>query len=204
METNQLHAAFKLLRSRSEIFVDNKFSYDAHDRDIAYDASRHFLDFLMVLSGRIGFDAFLPNSLNDMTFIFNLDLHQPQRLLNMKHSDLGFTIDRNALFIGRSRGKDMVYLVMAPNSFINEDEPDPDDSEIPTPSPTKGRVRTNMAGQHYFMIVMFMAYVFQKHCPNRNVYCHVPYPDLGRNAWRNVRESTNILYVLRFSLLSAV
>lgn len=195
MEMNQVQAAFKLLRSRNEIFVDEKFSYDPKDRDLAYDVTQHHLDFLMVLSSRIGFDAFLPNSPNDMTFIFNLDLHQPHRPLKMKHCDLGFPLDRNALYIGRSRGKDLIYLVMAPNAFINEVETDEDAPDYPNSHASSGRPRTNMSGKHYFMLVMFMAHVFQKHFPRRDIYCHVRYPDIERNAWRNVRDSTNLLYV---------
>lgn len=193
METNNVPAAFKLLRSRNEIFVDEKYSYDPKDRDLAYDATQHHLDFLMVLSSRIGFDAFLPNSPNDLTFIFNLDLHQPHRPLKMKHCDLGFPIDRNALYVGRSRGKDLIYLVMAPNSFLNDVEAEDDAPPDPDPQLPSGRVRTNMSGQHYFMLVMFMAHVFQKRFPRRDIYCDSQYPDVHRNAWRNVRNSTNIL-----------
>lgn len=193
MEDDQLNAAFKLLRSRTEIFIDEEYTYDAHDPRLAYDASEHYLDFLLVLSSRIGFDSFLPNSVNDITFAFSLDLHQPQRSLNIKHCDLGFPVGRNTLYIGRSRGKDMVYLVMAPNTFINEDEPDDDASDHPDNAATPRRLPSNLSGRHYFMLVMFMAFIFQKHFPRRDVYCHTRYPDIEHQPYKHLRESTNIL-----------
>lgn len=193
METDNTPAAFKSFHSRSEIFIDEEFSYDPHDRDLGYRATEHHLDFLMVLSSRIGFDAFLPNSPNDITFIFDLDLHQPHRALPMKHSDLGFPVDHNALFIGRSRGKDMIFLIMAPNSFINEIDPTDDVADDDVPSAAQSRSQTNMSGRHYFILVMYMAFVFHKHFPRRDIYCHERYPDLDLHPWRNVRNSTNLL-----------
>lgn len=193
MEDDQLNAAFKLLRSRTEIYIDDDFAYDPHDRRLAYDASEHHLDFLMVLSSRIGFDAFLPNSANDITFTFNLDLHQPQRSLKMKHCDLGFRVDRNALYIGRSRGKDMVYLLMAPNSFIDEDERDDDAADLAEDVRPRRRKPSNMLGRHYFMMVIYMAFIFQKHFPRQDVYCHDQYPDIDHQPYKHIRDATNIL-----------
>lgn len=194
MDGDQLNAAFKLLRARNEIFIDEEYTYDPQDRRLAYDASEHHLDFLMVLSDRIGFDACLPNSANDITFTFNLDLHQPHRSLNMKHCDLGFPLNRNALYIGRSRGKDMIYLLMAPNTFINDDElDDPEDDMSADAPPPRRRVPSNLSGRHYFMLVMYMAFIFQKHFPRRDVYCHTRYPDIDHQPYRHVRDVTNIL-----------
>lgn len=191
-ENKNVTSAFRLLRSRSEIVIDDEFKCDPHDKNLAYNLSQHRLDFLLVMSSRIGFDAILPNSRSDTTFIFRLDLHQPQRSLKLKHSDLGFPMDHKALFIGRARGKDLVYLVMAPNAFIAQEEDDTDD--IGDPAPSKGRVRTNMSGRHYWMLVMFMAFIFEKHFPHRDVYCHEHYPNIDQNAWKNVRAATNIMY----------
>lgn len=191
MENGRTNNALKLLQQRTEIVIDEGFKYSAHSSELAYSLAQHHLDFLMVLSDGIGFDACLPNARNDLTFVFHLDLHQPHRALPMKHVDLGFPVRRNALYIGRSRGKDMVYLLMAPNTFISQDEVDPDD--IIDPSPPASKLPTNMTGKHYFMLVMFMAMIFQKHFPDLDVYCHEPYPNIDENAWRNVRNTTNIL-----------
>lgn len=201
MEKGWFHSAFKLLHSKCEFVLDDDYTYDARSPKITLDAQEHHLDFLMVLSSRVGFDSFLPNSPNDLTFIFNLDLHQPHRPLNLKHSNLGFPVNGTALYIGRSRGKDLIYLIMAPNSFINQDELDDSDDESPPPS--KGHVKTQLSGRHYWMIVMFLAYVFHKHFPNRDVYCNTPYPDIDGNAYRHVHSATNILYVRHLYLRMA-
>lgn len=193
MEKGWHQSAFRMLHSKSEILIDDAYKFDPHGQKVTFDTSEHHLDFLMVLSDRIGFDAFLPNSPNDLTFVFNLDLHQPQRPLKLKHTDLGFPVNGTALYIGRSRGKDLIYLIMAPNTFINQDDLDDSDDEELLPS--KGPLHTPMSGKHYWMMVMFLAFVFQKHFPSRDVYCHTPYPDLDVKAYKHVRSATNILYV---------
>lgn len=200
-EKRMAKAAFDLLRCRTEIEIDAKYQHDSTGPDLAFDISRHFLDFLLVLSNDIGFHAFLPNSPSDHLFNFSLDLHQPQRILRTKHTNLGFSLLERVLFIGTSRGRETAWLVMVPNSFIaSEDDGIPandgdednggEGPEAPVPHQ---RVATNMQGKHYFMLVMFIAFVFEKYLPGRSIACYKEFPDLSINAWKNVREATNLL-----------
>lgn len=197
-EQRMAKAAFDLLRVRTEIDIDAEYQYDPVSPDLIFDITRHFLDFMLVLSSGIGFDAFLPNTANDHLFSFSLDLHQPQRLLKTKHTDLGFSLLHRVLYLGSSRGKDTAWLIMVPNSFIAAQDDgipaDSDDEEDPdTHSPSSGRIATNLQGNHFFMIVMFIAFVFEKYLPGRSIACYKEYPDLSANAWQNVREATNLL-----------
>lgn len=204
-EKNNVNAALDLLRSRWEVEFDIDYQYSAHDPYMAYSFTGHYLDFLMVLSKGTGFGACLAPSPNDMTFVFHLDLHQPHRALKMKHIDLGFPVYRNALFIGRSRGKDQVYIVMAPNTFLDH-SPGDDPLYFDDTTPHNGPKLTNMSGRHYFMLVMYMAFIYQEHFPDCDVYCNNPYPNLEEHAWRNVHNATNILYValLPFTCVSSM
>lgn len=187
-------AAINLLRERWEVDFDVDYRYCPHDPNLAYSFTGHYLDFLLIMSSGRGFAAFVPPQPNDMTFVFHLDLHQPHRALKMKHVDLGFPVNRNALFIGRSRGKDQCYIMMAPNAFINHPPAD-DPLTYDDPPPTKGPVRTNLTGRHYFMLVMYMAHIYQAHFPDSSVYCTDRYPNVDEHAWRNVHNVTNILFV---------
>lgn len=189
--------AFDLLRKRTEIYIDADYKRDPFSEDLAYDLTSHYLDFMLVMGKSIGFDAIMPNTASDLLFVFNLDLHQPHRMLKTKHADLGFSLTGRVLYMGRSRGKDTVWLVMVPNTFLaaqddgfsdDEDEDEPSRTELPSD-------KTNMEGKHYFMMVMFIAFVFQKYLPNRSVCCYEMYPDLSVNAFRNVKAATNLLCV---------
>lgn len=194
-------SAFDLLRCRTEIDIDAKYQHDSTSPDLIFDISRHFLDFMLVLSKDIGFHAFLPNSPSDHLFNFSLDLHQPQRILKTKHTNLGFSLLQRALFIGTSRGRETAWLIMVPNSFMAaQDDGIPsnagdskDDGDGEEPPLSHQRVATNMQGKHYFMLVMFFAFVYQKYLPGRNIACYKEYPDLSVNAWKNVQAATNIL-----------
>lgn len=199
-ETRSAKAAFDLLRSRTEIEIDPEDQYTAVGSDLIFDISHHFLDFLLVLSKGIGFHAFLPNSPSDHLFIFSLDLHQPCRILKTKHVELGFSLFQRALYIGTSRGKDTAWLVMVPDSFINaqddgipEDNEQEEDEDHADPQLSRGRAQTNMQSKHYFMLVMYIAFVFEKYLPGRNIACYKDYPDLTTNTYKNVKAATNLL-----------
>ncbi|KAG2337508.1 hypothetical protein BDR05DRAFT_952582 [Suillus weaverae] len=62
---------------------------------LLWDASKHFLDFVLVVSGAIGLHAFLPNTISDHTFSVSLDF----RLQN-KQFKLGFDPTGSMMAIG--------------------------------------------------------------------------------------------------------
>ncbi|KAF7970095.1 hypothetical protein HWV62_25024 [Athelia sp. TMB] len=192
-ERQRAMAACELLYRRTEIVIDSKCLHPPTSPSLAFDLSNHFLDFMLVLSKSIGFDAILPKAASDLLFVFNLDLHQPHRTLKSKHADLGFSLAGRVLYLGRSRGKDTVWLVMVPKAFLAAQ--DEGVANGFTESQPKRRNSTNMEGRHYFMLVMFIAYVCQKHLPGRNITCHTQYPDISINAWRNIRAATNLLAI---------
>ncbi|KZP04664.1 hypothetical protein FIBSPDRAFT_904100 [Athelia psychrophila] len=113
-----------------------------------------------------------------MTFVFHLDLHQPHHTLKMKHVDLGFLVNCNVLFVGRARGKDQVFIIMAPNHFIFADKQPKIDDDGNTAPKNTGPLITNMAGSS-----------FQSWMSTATT----DYPDIDHNTWTNVCSATNIL-----------
>lgn len=180
--------AFNLMRQRVEIELDADMVHEPSNPNLAWDLSKHYLDFLLVVADKCGFGAILPSVENDHHFVFDLDLHQPARPFRMKHGSIGFSIARSMLYIGRSRGKDEVWLAMAPHSyFLPELERHTPDEVVKRSEPT------NLRGPHYWMIVMYLAYVFNEALPHRPIFCHVPYPAISDKPAREVKLSTSIL-----------
>lgn len=184
-ERRQTRRALRLMAIRTEIEIDDEYMYQNDSPDLAWDMSKHYLDFLLVKGSDIGFHAILPNNANDLNFIFHMDLHQPGRTFKSKHAELDFTPDGRLLYIGRSRGKDEVWLAMAPLEYFNTTR---EHGESINPSPQQC-----LAGKHYWMIVMLFAYLHDTAFPGKAIYCTDPYPDLDNEPRLHVTESTNIL-----------
>lgn len=180
--------AFKLMQQRVEIEVDPEMVHDPNDVNLAWDLSKRFLDFLLVVADNVGFGAILPSIANDHHFVFHLDLHQPARPFKLKHGSLGFSRERSLLYVGKSRGKDEVWVGMAPHSYFL-----PELDRRTTDEPVKRSEVSNLQGHHYWMIVMYLAYVLNKALPHRSIYCADRYPQISSNAAQNVKKSTNIL-----------
>jgi len=159
--------------------------YKSASPDLAWDMSKDFLDFLLVVSAKIGFDAILPNISNDPNFVFHLDLHQPARIFKSKHANVGFSLERCMLYIGTSRGKDNIWMAMAPDEFFDTSGSHRD--AFPSSGPSC------LLGRHYWMLVMYLAHVITTAVPAREVYCTDTYPDLSDNPRSNVEATTNLL-----------
>lgn len=185
-EGNKTRRALNLMSMRTEIKIDDEYLHKHDNPNLAWDMSKHYLDFLLVQSASIGFHAILPRVANDLTFIFHLDLHQPCRTFTSKYVDLDFSPDRRLLYIGRSRGKDEVWLAMAPAEYFLKDQALPRHARMAV-------LPTSLEGSHYWMLVMLFAYFLNRKFPGGSIYCTVPYPDLESNPRQNVAASTNIL-----------
>lgn len=185
-DKKQAHKSFQLMRQRTEIILDDDFTYKSNNTHLAWDLSQHFLDFLLVVSAKVGFHAILPNTPNDHHFVFDLDLHQPSRVFKAKHADLGFSSERRLLFIGKSRGKDEVWLAMAPLDFFV------DDPDRPL-NPTKAVESSCLTGPHYWMLVMYFAFLLHRIFPQKSVFCSNPYPNIDVDPRLRVQIATNVL-----------
>lgn len=184
-ESRNARKALNLLRMRTEIALDPDMTYNTDDPSLAWNVPNHYLDFLLVVSDNIGFDAILPNVPNDPNFVFNLDLHQPTRTFKSKHANVGFSLDRCMLYIGKSRGKDNVWLAMAPEQFFSGD------GSYRDVHPNNGP--TSLAPKHYWMMVMFLAHVIDESLPGQGIYCSEKYPDIHNTPRQNVEGCTNLL-----------
>jgi hypothetical protein len=184
-EGNLPRLAFQNLSTRTEIVVDPPMTYKSTSPDLAWEMSENFLDFLLIVSAHIGFDAILPNIPNDPNFVFHLDLHQPARIFKSKHANIGFSTERCMLYIGISRGKDNIWLAMAPHEFFGTSGSHTD--TFPSSGPSC------LLGRHYWMLVMYLAHVIATAVPAREIYCTSAYPDLSDNPRMNVEENTNLL-----------
>jgi hypothetical protein len=193
--------AIDLMRHRTEIFIGPELSYDALHPNLAWDLNNHFIDSLVVFSAAVGFDSVLPATDNDLLFSFSLDLHQPGRNIKLKHTPLLFPVERSVLYLGKTRGKDDLWLFMVPNEYFDDDSDLADQTPATVSSVDK---LTSMTGPHYWMIVMYFAYVFEKVLTNGSVFCVDKYPDIFNSPLTKVRACTNILYALFSSPFSCL
>jgi hypothetical protein len=173
------------LRMRTEVTLGPEVTYEADDPKLYWNCATHYLDYLLVIGDNVGFDAILPNVANDPHFVFALDLHQPARTFRDKHANLGFSLDRTMLYLGKSQGKDNVWLAMAPDEFFEQN--------ISFTMKHKEIAPTCLLPIHYWMMVMFFAHVITEALPRREIYCTNQYPDLSYLPHAHVQANTNML-----------
>jgi hypothetical protein len=65
--------AANLLLRCTNLRIDPHLTFAPDHPMLLWDASKHFLDFVLVVSGTIGLHAFLPNTISDHTFSVSLD-----------------------------------------------------------------------------------------------------------------------------------
>ncbi|KAG0693690.1 hypothetical protein DFH29DRAFT_759900, partial [Suillus ampliporus] len=58
--TKDRSTAIKLLHRRINLSIDSDLKFATDDPKLLWDGSRHFLDFILVVSGSLGLQAFLP------------------------------------------------------------------------------------------------------------------------------------------------
>src|ERR1700721_1707212 len=89
-----------LLRNRTFVELDDKVTVPNESPDILWSASKHFLDYLLVVPMGPGMDACLTNAIVDHNFTLELDLRQPHRQFKAKYGKIGFPPEGRLLYIG--------------------------------------------------------------------------------------------------------
>lgn len=149
-EQGKEHLAMLRLKRRHKVEVDGTFLHNIEDPDLAWGATDHYLDFILLVSSKQGLHALLPRSVSDHSYTFVLDVHQPHRLWRVRHAELGFNPTGRMLYLG-TYFQEEIWLAMVPRSFTDEDS-----NEDPDMTPLCGRT-TSLSERHYCMLIAFLA-----------------------------------------------
>ncbi|KAG1853395.1 hypothetical protein F4604DRAFT_1933291 [Suillus subluteus] len=178
-------AASSLLR-RTNLRIDPQFTFASDDGRLLWDASRHFLDFVLVVSGAIGLDAFLPNTISDHTFTVTLDFRLQTKQFKPKFGKLGFDPTGSMMAIGNG-GACELWLAFCP--LVNVE-----DISVADEAPLLNEKKhgdTRLSSRHFRMAVMFIAYALGK-IPNMHIHLmHTYGTDEDFSLWK-IKDVTNI------------
>ncbi|KAG1803891.1 uncharacterized protein HD556DRAFT_1303877 [Suillus plorans] len=167
-------AATSLLR-RTNLCIDPQFTYASDDSRLLWDASRHFLDFVLVVSGTLGLDAFLPNTISDHTFTFR-----------PKFGKLGFNPTGSMMAIGNGSACKL-WLGFCPLANV-------EDLSVADEAPLLNEKKhgdTRLSSRHFRMAVMFMAYALAK-IPTMPIHLmHTYGTDEDFSSWK-IKDITNL------------
>jgi hypothetical protein len=178
-------AASSLLR-RTNLRIDPQFTFASDDGRLLWDASRNFLDFVLVVSGAIGLDAFLPNTISDHTFTVTLDFRLQTKQFKPKFGTLGFDPTGSMMAIGNG-GACELWLAFFP--LVNVEYISMAD-EAPLLNEKK-HGDTRLSSRHFRMAVMFVAYALGK-IPNMHIHLmHTYGTDEDFSLWK-IKNVTNI------------
>ena len=150
-------------------------NYD--DPNLSWFCNHHFIDYILLVSARMGLHAIIPNTRHQPDYSFKLRLDQPFRTFHAKFAQLGFDPTRRMLYIG-TVGNDQVWLAMAPNALNDVHD------DIAMSGTT-----TSLETHHYLAIVAWLAFVMSQR-GIRNIYSMDDYPVLTKDHLHHV---TNLL-----------
>ncbi|KAG2353802.1 hypothetical protein BDR07DRAFT_1495656 [Suillus spraguei] len=179
--------AINLLHRRSVLRLDHDLYYDADDEMLAWDASKHFLDFCLVVGGSVGLHAFIPNKVVDHTFSIALNLCLPTHLFRPKFGKLGFDPTGCMMSLGTAPSTEL-WLAFCPHENL-------DDMDMANAAPLlseKQHGDTRLSSSHFRMAVMFLAYALSKN-PNLPIYVMHQYgtDEVDLHGWR-IKDVSNI------------
>ncbi|KAG1769738.1 hypothetical protein EV702DRAFT_1049616 [Suillus placidus] len=178
-------AASFLLR-RTNLRIDPQFTYAPDDGRLLWDASKHFLDFILVVSGAIGLDAFLPNTISDHTFTVTLDFRLQTRQFRPKFGKLGFDPTGSMMAVGNG-GACELWLGFCPLTNI-EDVSEADEAPLLN---EKKHGDTRLSTRHFRMATMFIAYALAK-IPTLSFHLmHTYGTDEDFSLWK-IKDVTNL------------
>ena len=170
------------MRRRVQIDVaDEDCVSDTQDPNLLWHCNNYFLDYLLLVSNKVGLHAILPKVNNDSGYNFRLQLNQPYRGFQTKHAKLGFDPKRRMLFIG-FLGIENVWLAMVPRQALRHDAPD-----VP-PGTCSGP--TQLLTKHYRAVLAWLSHVLDA-AGIADVYLRQPYPDISSNI--ALEADTNLL-----------
>lgn len=142
--SSRTYDIIRCLRKRANIIVDNDMTIPPTHQSLKWQATGHFMDFLMCVPSRPGLAVCLPTIEADHNYTMDLDIQQGYRSFKPKHGKIGFNTDGRFVYMGHSRN-DELWCAFAPNTFLEErpgDDVDSDSSPSSSEStPTFGIVK---------------------------------------------------------------
>lgn len=190
---NDRSTAIKLLNRRVNVVLDPDLKLRADDPNLLWKGSKHFLDFILVVSGKIGLDAFLPKTVADHNFSLTLNLRLQSRQFRPKFGKLGFDPTGSMMAIGDGQSTEL-WLGFCPVGNL-------EDIDLANNSPLLSEKHgdTRLTSVHYRMGIMFLACLLSQ-IPSMPVHVMYPYgPRTDFTEWK-IEDATNVLCVIYQSL----
>ncbi|KAG1794037.1 hypothetical protein EV424DRAFT_1548112 [Suillus variegatus] len=183
---NDRSTAIKLLNRRVNVVLDPDLKLRADDPNLLWKGSKHFLDFILVVSGKIGLDAFLPKTVADHNFSLTLNLRLQSRQFRPKFGKLGFDPTGSMMAIGDGQSTEL-WLGFCPVGNL-------EDIDLANNSPLLSEKHgdTRLTSVHYRMGIMFLACLLSQ-IPSMPVHVMYPYgPRTDFTEWK-IEDATNVL-----------
>ncbi|KAG2080366.1 hypothetical protein BD769DRAFT_1685099 [Suillus cothurnatus] len=183
---NDRSSAIKLLHRRVNLVLDTDLKLASDDPTLLWQGSKHFLDFILVVSGKIGLQAFLPKTISDHNFSVTLNLRLQCREFRPKFGKLGFDPTGSMMAIGDGQSAEL-WLGFSPVANV-------EDINIANDSPLLSEKHgdTRLSSVHYRIGVMFLACCLSQ-IPSMPVHVMYPYgPRTEFNEWK-IEDATNVL-----------
>ncbi|KAF8872689.1 hypothetical protein BD779DRAFT_1679574 [Infundibulicybe gibba] len=109
--------AMQNMSKRQQIVLDPPMVLNYQTDKILWYTDDHFLDFRLLLSKDLGFNAVVPNMRNNYAWAATLNFNKWIVQWKVKHADLGFSLTRRMLLIGRAAQED-IWIVFAPHEYV--------------------------------------------------------------------------------------
>lgn len=185
-QRNSTQHAISTLSGRHQLLIEDDHRVDHTDPNTVLATGPHFLDFVMYIGGHQGLDSLSPNVEVDQTWSFQLDFSMIRRLWPKgKSSTLPFDSHGRLMHIGKVH-QEQVWLVMAPNEWLQEDPNFNATGNWPIlPAQT-----TAMETQHSMMIMMFIAKMLADRRV-QDIHCNPEYP--GALTCQDVNDACELL-----------
>ena len=177
---DEIHAV-GFLEKRSRIQLDEHAVIHSNDPALNWYLDNHYIDYVLLVSARIGLHAILPNSETNPGYTFRMLLSQHYKTFKPKFTRLGFDPAGRMLFFGY-QGQDNVWLAMAPKAAFVA-------GSVHDHVNLSGEA-TTLSTKHYLSIISWLASMLSKRGLGQ-VWSRDPYLDITSLA--NLRAHTNIL-----------
>ncbi|KAG1765968.1 hypothetical protein EV702DRAFT_1283003 [Suillus placidus] len=192
---NDRSSAIKLLHRRINLVLDPDLKLRSDDPTLLWQGSKHFLDFILVVSSQIGLQAFLPKTVADHNFSMTLNLRLQCREFRPKFGKLGFDPTGSMMAIGDGQSTEL-WLGFSPVANV-------EDIDIANDCPLLSEKHgdTRLTSVHYRMGVMFLASCLSQ-IPSLPVHVMFPYgPHSDFKDWK-IEDATNVLCVSLYVMSS--
>jgi hypothetical protein len=167
-EEKKVAAALSNLKKRLNIEINPILREKPTDPLLCWNASGHFLDFLLIVPSVAGMQAVLPNLDHDNRYCFKINFSRQFVEWRSHFGKLGFDPNGRMLHIGQWN-TDSIWMAWVPNSFFEKDSAD-----VPAGYKTGSSL---LSKKHYRMIMYFFAFLFNK-MAFKDITLRTPYPNL--------------------------